>query len=64
MSMVGIVGVAVLSGDVDVAMVPSQLGMTTMVNMMHHLPHVVSLQVHQIQVSGYRLVVMYKCIIK
>jgi hypothetical protein len=61
---VGMVGVAmvaegvavhgvVLSGDEDEAMVPSRLGIMTMVNMMHHLPHAVSMRVHQIQVSGY-----------
>lgn len=38
----------VLSGDGDEAMVPSRLGTTTMVNMMHHLPHVVSMQAHEI----------------
>jgi hypothetical protein len=58
MVMVGMVDVAmgtegvavhgvVLSGDEDEDMVPNQLGITTMVNMMHHLPHVVSMRVHQ-----------------
>jgi hypothetical protein len=64
MVMVGMVGVAmvaedvavhgvVLSGDEDEAMVPRRLGIMTTVNMMHHLPHAVSMRVHHIQVSGY-----------
>jgi hypothetical protein len=37
----------VLSADEDAAMLPSRLGIMTMVNMMHHLlPHVVSMQEH------------------
>lgn len=59
MVMVGIVDVAmveeavavlegVLFGDGDEAMVPSQLGTMTMVIMMLHLPHVVSVQVQKI----------------
>lgn len=40
-----VVAEVVVSGDEDgEAMVPSQLGTMTMVNMMHHLPHVVSMQ--------------------
>ena len=56
MVMIGMVGVAmveegvavqggVLFGDEDEAMVCSQLGTMTMVNMMLNLPHVVSMQV-------------------
>lgn len=42
----------VVSGDEDEAMVPNRLGTMTMVNMMHHrLLHVVSVHVHEIQVS-------------
>ena len=58
MVMIGMVGVAmveegvavqggVLFGDEDEAMVCSQLGTMTMVNMMLNLPHVVSMQVRK-----------------
>jgi hypothetical protein len=40
----------VLSGDEDLAMVPSRLGIMTMVNMMHHLPHVVRMREHEFDV--------------
>jgi hypothetical protein len=40
----------VLSGDEDVAMVPSRLGIMTMVNMMPHLPHAVSMREHKFDV--------------